>query len=87
MPKQYVSRPVIIEAIQWTGDNYSAIRDFCGIHPQGHGHCWYSMDDRNFVSTLEGEMEASRGDYIIRGLRGEFYPCKPDVFETKYEKL
>ena len=39
------------------------------------------------IPTLEGNMNASIGDYIIKGLRGEFYPCKPDVFEKKYELI
>ena len=39
------------------------------------------------IKTLEGNMRADEGDYIIKGLRGEFYPCKPDVFEKKYEEV
>lgn len=39
------------------------------------------------ISTLEGIMEASPGDWIIRGVKGEFYPCKPDIFEATYEKV
>lgn len=84
---KYRKKPVEIEAIQWNGDNYSEIREFCGTHPQGHGHGWYSVDNKNYVGTLEGEMEASVGDYIIKGVQGEFYPCKPDIFEMTYEKV
>ena len=82
---KYRKKPVVIEAIQWVGNNYAEIREFCGKHPQGHGHCWYSVDNKNYVGTLEGEMEASKGDYIIKGVNGEFYPCKPDIFEKTYE--
>lgn len=45
-------------------------------------------EDKGFyISTLEGEMKASFGDYIIKGVNGEFYPCKPDIFEKTYEKV
>lgn len=43
--------------------------------------------DKITIKTLEGEMEASYGDYIIKGVNGEFYPCKPDIFEKTYEKV
>jgi hypothetical protein len=75
----YKTKPVRIQAVQWTGNNIHAIKDFTG-------------DNTNFmfggdltINTLEGVMTAAVGDYIIRGLRGEFYPCKPDVFVQKYE--
>ena len=84
---KYRKKPVEIEAIQWNGENYSEIKEFCGTHPQGHGHGWYSVDNKNHVGTLEGEMEASVGDYIIKGVQAEFYPCKPDIFEMTYEKV
>lgn len=84
---KYRKKPVVIEAIQWNGKNYAEIREFCGTHPQGHGHCWYSVDDKEYVSTLEGEMRASIGDYIIKGVNGEFYPRKPDIFEKTYEEV
>ncbi|MDT3494912.1 hypothetical protein NLU03_10755 [Bacillus toyonensis] len=84
MPK-YRKRPVIVEAIQWNGDNYHEIREFCGTHPQGHGSCWYSVDNRNYVGTLEGEMLAQIGDYIIKGVNGEIYPIKEDIFLKTYE--
>lgn len=82
---KYRKKPVVIDAIQWNGNNYQEIKGFCGTHPQGYGSCWYSADDRNYVGTLEGEMLATIGDYIIKGVNGEFYPCKPDIFEKTYE--
>lgn len=84
MPK-YVKRPVEIEALQWTGDNKHDILQFCH-------RCFMQYDatvlNPNLkVNTLEGIMEASKGDYIIRGIKGEFYPCKEDVFELTYDKV
>ena len=87
---RYRTKPCEIEAIQWTG-NTTEIKEFCG------DSCSYSVEDSAWqvgkgvphetliIHTLEGYVKASRGDYIIRGLRNEFYPCKPDVFLKKYE--
>ncbi|MGG7215341.1 hypothetical protein ACQPUY_17315 [Clostridium nigeriense] len=78
MPK-YRKKPVVIEAIQWTGNNLKQVLEF--------SNDLYISDD-NFtlkVETLEGVMTANKGDYIIKGVTGEFYPCKPDIFEQTYE--
>lgn len=78
---KYKTKPCEIEAIQWTGKNIIEILDW------GQGNIlWNDVDDL-FIDTLEGRMKADINDYIIKGLRGEFYPCKPDVFEKKYEKI
>lgn len=78
---RYKTRPCEIEAIQWTGKNIIEILEW------GQGKIlWNDVDDL-FIDTLEGRMKANINDYIIKGLRGEFYPCKPDVFEKKYEKI
>ena len=78
---KYKTKPCEIEAIQWTGKNIIEILDW------GQGKIlWNDVDDL-FIDTLEGRMKADINDYIIKGLRGEFYPCKPDVFEKKYEKI
>lgn len=78
---RYKTKPCEIEAIQWTGKNIIELLDW------GQGKIlWNDVDDL-FIDTLEGRMKASINDYIIKGLRGEFYPCKPDVFEKKYEKI
>lgn len=86
----FTTKPCEIEAIQWT-DNTKEILDFCGKEAD------YYINDANWevgkgiphesliIHTLEGDMTASRNDFIIKGLRGEFYPCKPDVFVQKYE--
>ena len=78
MPK-FRKKPVVIEAIQWTGDNKEEIKEFLGESRRkipGNGLQIY---------TLEGIMDASIGDYIIKGVKGEFYPCKPDIFDLTYE--
>ena len=85
-PKKYRTKPCEIEAIQFTGDNLQQIEKFAKKDCMGAGFegdkCIYLL-----IETLEGTMKASIGDYIIKGLRGEFYPCKPDVFEKKYELI
>lgn len=78
--EKYVKKPVVIDALQWTGDNKDELLKFCDsviLSPDGKVH----------IFTLEGNMEASINDYIIKGVKGEFYPCKPDIFEATYEKL
>lgn len=78
---KYKTKPCEIEAIQWTGKNIIELLDW------GQGKIlWNDVDDL-FIDTLKGRMKANINDYIIKGLRGEFYPCKPDVFEKKYEKI
>ena len=88
---RYKTKPCEIEAIQWNGWNLEEIKTFVGesliydiidtAWKVGKGRPHVIMK----IKTLEGDMQASEGDYIIKGLRGEFYPCKPDVFEKKYE--
>ena len=78
---KYRKRPVVIEAVQWTGENLSEILQFSKDA---------FIDQDNFtlkVATLEGTMVASRGDYIVKGVDGEFYPCKPDIFEKTYDEV
>ena len=82
----YRKKPIVIEAIQWTGFNTVEIRAFA----EGVGlTIGLNYDDSNqywlIVPTLEGTMRASIGDWIIKGVNGEFYPCKPDIFEKTYE--
>jgi hypothetical protein len=77
MPK-YKKKPVIIEAIQWTGNNVKEVQEFIGNNG-------YVKGDYVDIGTLEGLMAASVGDYIIKGVKNEIYPCKPDIFEQTYE--
>ena len=76
---RYRKKPVIIEAVQWTGENLMEIREFA--HPK------VRFQNSLFVDTLEGRMKADVGDYIIKGVAGEFYPCKPDIFLATYEPV
>jgi hypothetical protein len=92
---KYQKKPVVIEAIQWTGDNLKQIIDFTGLHPSAEQ--WVSQGWEHYeevvkvnglkIFTLEGPMMASVGDYIIKGVKGEFYPCKPDIFALTYEQV
>ncbi len=80
----YRKKPVVIEAVQWTGRNYPEIVRFCAGTPLGNQN---HHDDSFIILTLEGNHRASKGDWIIKGVKGEFYPCKPDIFEVTYEKV
>ena len=78
-PKRYRKKPVVIEAIQWTGDNLAAIFAFAGEQ------AIYTSEGQLFIHTLEGSHLANLNDQIIKGVKGECYPCKPDIFELTYE--
>ena len=82
--KKYRKKPVEIEAIKFNGFNFGEINDWM-FNCQGVYPSYYK--ESITISTLEGDMKASVGDYIIRGVNGEFYPCKPDIFEKTYEAL
>lgn len=77
----------MIEAIQYTGSNINEIVDFVGDYLKGEFSetCGDVPLYDLIISTLEGEMYISLGDYIIKGVNGEFYPCKPDIFKKTYE--
>ena len=81
MVRKYKTKPCVIEAIQWTGDNEMEILKW------SEGMTEWNKKDGLYIDTLEGRMRANIGDYIIRGLKGEYYPCKPDVFSKKYEEV
>ncbi len=82
---KYRKKPVVVEAMQFTDETKSQV------------HTWVTCNtaaDFNAkgepilkIQTLEGVMVASFGDYVIKGIKGEFYPCKPDIFEATYEKV
>jgi len=84
MIQKYRKKPVVIEADLFDGSLASAqrISKWAG-NPFG----WTGSPDNLTIPTLEGDMTASKGDYIIKGVQGEFYPCKPDIFEATYEKV
>lgn len=84
---KYRKKPVIIEAIQWLGNNKKEIADFAG--KSANFEVANEKEKQLFnlsIHTLEGNMSASIGDYIIKGVNGEFYPCKPDIFEKNLRK-
>lgn len=93
---KYRKIPVVVEAIQWTGENQREMFDFLTNYEKTDDYMSASGEhfviDHNAVKgglvikTLEGEHIASIGDYIIRGVAGEFYPCKPEIFEKTYER-
>ena len=83
---KYRKKPVEIEAVQWVSDNIEQVYEMLG------DNLIINTDEdedevKHFINTLEGKMEMSWGDYIIKGVKGEFYPCKPDIFEMTYEKI
>lgn len=77
---KYRKKPVVIEAVQWTGDNIDEIAKFLG-------HRNFSHDERDGlrIHTLEGTHNATVTDQIIKGVKGEFYSCKLDIFAATYE--
>ena len=80
----FKKKPVVIEARQLTHDNLGEINDWINSNNK---NCYLSLDDRPalVIETLEGNHQANIGDWIIKGVKGEFYPCKPDIFEMTYE--
>lgn len=98
---KYRKKPVVIDAVQWTGTNKREMFDFLtnGNCPEEYITSDLPIVSDNFyidkwkvpgglvIKTLEGEHLANIGDYIIRGVCGEFYPCKPDIFRKTYEEV
>lgn len=88
---KYKKKPVVIEAIQWNGINLEEVKQFVGdnLKYQIIDSAWQVGKGRPYVlmeiKTLEGTMKVSERDFIIKGVNGEFYPCKPDIFEKTYE--
>jgi hypothetical protein len=85
---KYRKKPVVIEAVQFTGHNQDEVLHL--IYPQMSKvglEGAKTMGLPVVIETLEGTLTASPGDFIIKGVQGEFYPCKPDIFEATYEKV
>ena len=85
---KYRKKPVVIDAIQFTQDNFPEVKAFTN----GLAHNFGIPDSSTMIAeciipTLEGDHTATEGDYIIKGIKGEFYPCKPDIFEQTYEMV
>jgi hypothetical protein len=82
----YRKKPVQIDAVEWTGANHLITETFM----KGSGaYIDYSVRQLGVIKipTLEGVMDAVVGDFIIKGIKGEFYPCKPDIFKLTYEPV
>ena len=77
---KFRKKPVVIEAIQFKNANFNEIETFVGGDAE-------FRDGNLVVATLEGAMRASPGDWIIKGVKGEFYPCKPDIFAATYDPV
>ena len=90
---KYRKKPVVIEAIQWNGINLSEIKKFVGdsLVYEIYDSAWQAgkgiphVDMK--IKTLEGVHNCTENDFIIKGVNGEFYPCKPDIFEKTYEQV
>jgi hypothetical protein len=75
-------KPVIVDGILYDGSNLDKVFVFMGWE-----NSIYTEDHRLIIQTLEGDMHAAIGDWIIKGVNGEFYPCKPDIVAKTYEIL
>ena len=75
-------KPVIVDFVLWAGSNGNEVFNFMD---------WKNASHDKFsglvIHTLEGDMYADEGDYILKGVQGEFYPCKPDIFLATYDVL
>lgn len=87
-PKQYRKKPVVIEAMLFDGTDSCAgdVENWSNEKVRA-SKPWKTDYGFMDVQTLEGEMTACTGDYVIKGVKGEFYPCKPDIFEQTYEEV
>ena len=75
---KFRKKPVVVDAVKWNGDNFEEVEGFdAPITP--------APDKGLYIDTLEGKMLCRVGDWIIKGVKGEYYPCKPDVFDQTYE--
>ena len=79
MVRMYVKRPIPIAAVQWVGNNLSEVLAFC---PQAR-----RSGKSLIIPTLEGDHIASLNDYVIKGIKGECYPCKRDIFSETYKEV
>ena len=100
---KYRKKPVVIEAHRWYQNGDHPRDEYVGLLTEGklvryyrtpesagHGvckHCGFLLHDHGWIETLEGGHIVCPGDWIIEGIQGEFYPCKPDIFEQTYEKV
>ena len=79
---KFRKKSVVIEAVQWTGGNFTKVFEFCKSITRTK-----NRQNNLIIFTLKGGMVASIGDYIIKGVKGGFYPCKLDIFKATYEAV
>jgi hypothetical protein len=86
-PIRVRKKPIEVEAIEWDGSDEA--REWIKKNNGSRELSEYEVDGRKVcrIHTLEGTMDASYGDYIIKGVQGELYPCKPDIFWKTYEEV
>jgi len=86
---KYRKKPIVIEATKLTRNLAESVVSFVGLSNIDTYNLGEFSEDSCYINiiTLEGTMTASEGDYIIKGIKGEFYPCKPDIFEASYERV
>jgi hypothetical protein len=94
---KFRKKPVVIEAVQWDGHETTLLKEVFELCPPDDlphapddphiqtGYGYTPADGKLYIPTLEGTMCASPGDWIIKGIKGEIYPCKPDIFAATYE--
>lgn len=93
-PQKYRKKPVVIEAMRYDGTNVDQIVEWSGARFMSVRTVWRNPDNPNeylreevlVIATLDGDMVIQVGDYVIRGIAGEFYPCRADIFEATYER-
>jgi hypothetical protein len=81
--KKYVKKPIPIEAIQYLTENIQEIKSFLGDFP----HKYIESENLLLINTLEGDHIVRHGDFVIKGIYQEFYPCKPDIFNDSYVEI
>jgi hypothetical protein len=84
---KYRKKPVVIEAIQWNGSNHVEVAKFIKGEELKDNDILLLPGVSMFIETLEGTLRAKVNDWIIKGIKGEFYPCKPDIFEATYDPV
>ena len=83
MINKYRKKPVIVEAVIWAGNNIDEVKELAKNAVENI----IFVNNNLYIETLEGNMNVSVGDYVIKGIAGEFYPCKPDIFKETYETV
>ncbi len=84
---KYRKKPIVIEAIQWNGKNRVEVAKFVKGETLKYTDALLLPSNYMFIKTLEGTMRADIDDWIIKGVVGEYYPCKPNVFEATYDPV